>query len=363
MYSLFSKGEWGNRGGAPTYLNYRYSLKGLRSNLERVVHYNRIYPRAVKPNHFLVRLIHSLNVPMTMDPQRMVDVVSERTEGVGMAMNITSPLNKGRIFHPGVLYGEGSQEILIADSTYFDVREHQDSWEELRPLEFLYHPKTDLGMDLPWGLHNNEESGLSVIRINVPMLAFQYQQWRQREWSFNPENQRTVMQFIASYPLNNLLYSQVDWAILNRIIHTYRGLPCADSQVRKPFQLTDYTDRLQVAVDQMVHDYRTRAFTMEQLLDSIQLLGAPTALERVALPKLLATRQVKWALMMAREPLVRFLVDWNNETGNKKNRAQLIKVRQELIRFHNDNVLRGSVPKKVVPYWEQRFKELIDLTS
>lgn len=363
MYTLFSNEDWGNRGGAPTYQNYLYSLKGLRSNLERVVHYNRIYPRAVKPNHFLVRLIHSLNIPITMSPQRMVDLISERTEGVGMAMNITSPLNKGRVFSPGILYGHGSQEVLIADSANFRAQDHLDSWEELRPIEFLHHPKTDFGMDLPLGLQNNDETGLCVVKINVPMLAFQYQQWRQREWLFNSDNQRTVMQFISSYPLNNSLYSQLDWAIINRITNTYRGLPTSDSMIKKSYQLTDYSDRIQIAVDQMVHDYKSRKFTMEQLLDSIRLVGVPTALERVRLPKILATRQVKWALMLAREPIMRFLVDWNNDTSNAKNRQQINKARQELVRFKNDNVLRGSLPKKALSYWEGQLDELIKLMS
>lgn len=363
MYSLFNKMEWGNRGGAPTYLNYRYSLKGLRSNLERIVHYNRIYPRAVRPNHFLVKLIHSLNIPINMAPQRMVDLIGERTEGVGMAMNITSPLNKGRVFSPGVFYGEGSHEILIADSTPVDVRTALEDWESLRPIEFIYHPKTDLGMDVPHGFQNSEERGLCVVRINVPLLALQYQQWRQREWMYNSENQRTVMQFVASYPLNNLLYSQVDWAIINRVIHTYRGQPCTDSNLRKPFQVTDYTDRLQIAVDQMVHDYRTRKFTMEQLLASIDLIGTSDALSRVALPKLLATRQVKWALILAREPITRFLVDWNIQTGNSKNKAQLNTIRIETQRFLNDNVLRGSVPKRAFAYWNQQLVDLVKLAQ
>ena len=363
MYSLFNKMEWGNWGGAPTYLNYRYSLKGLRSNLERVIHYNRIYPRAVRPNHFLVKLIHSLNIPVSMDPQRMVDLIAERAEGVGMAMNITSPLNKGRIFSPGVFYGEGSQEILIADSTPVDARAVKEEWESLRPIEFVYHPKTDLGMDVPQGFQNSDELGLCVVRINVPLLALQYQQWRQREWMYNSENQRSVMQFVASYPLNNLMYSQVDWAIINRVVNTYRGIGCANSYLRKPFQVTDYTDRLQLAVDQMVHDYRTRKFTMENLLGSIDLIGTPSAMERVALPKLLPTRQVKWALILARTPITRFLVDWNTQTGNRKNKAQLNTIRIETQRFLNDNALRSSVPKRAFEYWNQQLIDLVNLAE
>lgn len=363
MYSLFNNMDWGNRGGTPTYRNYRYVLNGLRSNLERVIYYNRIYPRAVKPNHFLVKLIQSLNIPVHMDPQRMVDLMAERTEGVGMAMNITSPLHKGRVFHPGVFYGSGSQEILIADSTPFSVKDNLESWEELRPIEFLYHPKSDLGMDTPIGHQTTSEDGLSVIRINVPMLAFQYQQWRIREWMFNSDNQRTITQFVSSFPLNNLLYSQLDWALINRTINTYRGLPSTTSAIRKPYTLTDYTDRVQIALDQMTYDFRIRKYSMEQLLNSIDLIGVDTALTRVALPTMLVTQQVKWALVLCREPIARFLVEWNKETGNKKNRLQLNAILLETRRFLNDNTLRGSVPRSSYDHWNTRLQELVELTS
>lgn len=363
MYSLFNNMDWGNRGGTPTYRNYRHVINGLKNNLERIVHYNRIYPVAVKPNHFLVKLIQSLNIPVSMDPQRMVDFMGERAEGVGMAMNITSPLHKGRIFHPGVFYGQGSQEILIIDSTPFNASDNMDNWESLRPVEFLYHPKSDLGMDTPMGFQTTSESGLSVIRINVPMLAFQYQQWRIREWMFNSENQRTITQFISSHPLNNLLYSQIDWALINRAVNTYNNKPSTNSTIRKSFTVTDYTDRVQIAMDQMTYDYRTRKYTMEQLLGSLDLVGVENALLRVALPKMLVTQQVKWALMLCREPITRFLVDWNIETGNNKNRTQLNTILLETRRFLNDNTLRGSVNKVSFEYWNRKLNELVDLTK
>lgn len=359
MYTLFNETIWGSSGATITYPKYEQALKGLRISLERVIKYNREYPRAVNSNHFLVKLLTSLNVPLSMDVNIYRDRVEEVAEGIGMAMNLTSSLFKGKVFSPGVFYGKGSYEIIIAHADDFDITNIETEWEDYRPVTFLAHPKSDLGMDIPNGDQNSGEVGLSVILVNVPMLACQYKMWRMREWSKNNDAQRTKMQFVASYPLVNAIPSQLDIAILNRFQRIYRGDPVGTSLLSKPFGLTDWAPNVDFALDQMAVDFRKRKMTFDQALTFIKGVSNWTMRDAVRIPPMAPTRQVTWALGMARAELIKFLLEWSTENRNDRNKLYANTVQLETSRLLNDSALRTSLPPRAYKAWEDLFEEII----
>lgn len=359
MYTLFNETIWGSSGVTITYPKYEQAVKGLRLNLERVVEYNRKYPRATDSNHFLVKLLTSLNVPLSMDVNIYRDRITEVAEGIGMALNLTSSLFRGRVFSPGVFYGKGSYEIIIAHAEDWDISNIEDEWEDYRPVTFLTHPKTDLDIDLPEGSQNSGETGLSVILVNVPMLACQYKMWREREWAQNSEAQRTKMQFVASYPLTNALHSQLDIAILNRFQNTYAGTPVARSLLTRPFGLTDWYHNVDFALEQMATDFRKRKMSFDQALMWIKGVSNWTLRDAVRIPPMAPTRQVVWALGMARARLTKFLLDWTVETGNDRNKQYANIIQLETSRLLNDSALRGALPVTAYKIWEDLFKEIV----
>lgn len=359
MYTLFNETIWGSSGVTITYPKYEQALKGLRLNLERVVEYNRKYPRATNSNHFLVKLLTSLNVPLGMDVNIYRDRVTEVAEGQGMAMNLTSSLSRGRVFSPGVFYGKGSYEIIIAHSEDWDITNIEEEWEDYRPVTFLTHPKADLDIDLPEGQQNSAETGLTVMLVNVPMLACQYRMWRMREWMINSEAQRTKMQFVASYPLTNSLHSQLDIALLNRFQRIYRGDPVGRSLLTRPFALTDWYRQVDFALDQMAVDFCRRKMSFDQALLWIKGVSNWTMRDAVRIPSMAPTRQVTWALGMARASLVKFLLDWTIENNNDRNKAYANVIKLETSRLLNDSALKGALPPLAYKAWEAIFEEII----
>lgn len=359
MYTLFNEPIWGTAGANITFPKYQRAIQGLRQNLEKVIQYNRTYPRAVDSGHFLVRLLQSLNVPLSMDVNIYRDRVEEVAEGVSMAMKLTSSLYRGRVFSPGVFYGEGSYEIVIAHSEDFDLRGIEDNWEDLCPVTFLTHPKTDLGMDAPLGFQNNGEEGLSIVLVNIPMLAVQYRMWRMREWHQNNEAQRTKMQFVSSYPLTNALHSQLDVALLNRFMSIYRGDPVGLSMIRKPYTMTRWEAELDFSLDQYAEDLAKRKYTFDHFLAVFKGVSSWTLRDAIRIPPMVPTRQVTWALAMSRARVVEFLLDWTVEIGNDRNKGYANDIQLETTRLLNDSALKSSLPNWAYPAWENLFKEII----
>ena len=361
MYSLFNAPVFGGGGPVITFPSYEYALKGIRLDLNKVIKYNRIYPTAVPGNHFLVKLIQNLNLNFTLEPMVYRDRVEETAEAVSMMMNITSSLHKGRMFSPGVFYGKGSNEVIIAHSEDFDLSRLESDWEDYEPIKFLTHPKSDLGIHVPMGHGAVANNNFTVITINIPMLACQYRQWRLRERLLNAEAQRTTTQFVYSYPLTNALRSQLDVALWNRFTTIYNGGLGDDNPEKHSFATTDFTSRTDKAFVAMSVEFHKRKLSFDDALSFIKVVSEPTFREVLRIPAMSPTRQVVWGLVLSRLAVIKFLLTWNATTNNPKNGQYLKTIRLELQRLLNDGALRSSFSAKSAVYLENELYNLLGM--
>ena len=198
MYALFND-RMASSKGTLIFPDYEYVRKGLARELGMVVNYYRRSSQAVESSHFLIRVLQSLNVPLSLDVNIYRDRVEDAAEDLSMALQMTSPLSVGKLFSPGVFYGAGSSEVLVSVSEPVPTSEILQNWETLQPIRWLSHPKSDLGFSIPKGHPTNEEFGVSVITVDIPLLACQYRMWRLREQQFNTDAQKTVAQFVAQF--------------------------------------------------------------------------------------------------------------------------------------------------------------------
>ncbi|MOA31705.1 hypothetical protein D3C78_1528780 [compost metagenome] len=113
------------------------------------------------------------------------------------------------------------------------------------------------------------------------------------------------------------------------------------------------------ALDQMAVDFRKRKMSFDQALMWIKGVSNWTLRDAVRIPSMVPTRQVVWALGMARARLVKFLLDWTVETGNDRNKIYANTIQLETSRLLNDNALRGALPPTAYKVWEDLFKEIV----
>lgn len=326
---------------------FTYIRNGLSTNLVKLVSFYRENPRAVRSDHFLVRLLQSIAVSHQHEPVYYVDLVSDIADELAMSLGMTSPLYPGRVFDPGIFYGRGTSEVLVSATVPFDAVEAAKDWEDLEPIWVLSHPKTDLNMDLPIGRSNGGNGGMAVIAINIPMLALQYRQWRAREQLLRPDNQRSLMQFLCLYPLANMLRSHLDIALFNRLRAHFHGRVPLESIRRPPLHVIRYEDKVDALLSDLVTILKRKNQYFDAVLASIPLVVENNALNRLMLPKLPPTRQVLWALTLARLDTVAFLVQLEAESNMGRNQQSINKIRRGLIQLKNDRVWQQALPREL----------------
>lgn len=329
---------------------------GLKRNLGTTIAYYRRNPQAVRGEHFLVRLLQSITVSQNQQLERYYANVDALALYLANALKMTSSIANGKIFK-GVFYGEGTSEILIAVDTDFDPLWAHKNWENLPSVTVLRHPRSDLAMNLPDGQATGTETGLAVIAINITMLAIQYRAFRLNEMKNAKfeDGQRSIQQFIHMYVLPNMLASQTDVAIFNRIDNLSKGAPLGQSKKRHAFYLPDtYDRRCQQIQEGILGHIETSNLDFVTILRSVPVVTKENLEQALRLPNIAPTMQVEWALTIARLPGLAFLTRVAPMGGKNRNQRELNAIVRMALRYKTANILRNRLPEDL--YWDVQLE-------
>ena len=344
MYQLFQERSL-QPGGGLVIPDFRRVQAGLRLSLEKVIAFRRQNPRSLNASHLLVKLLQSLNVPLSLDTKVYDDKVRELALNLGMALKLTSALSHGRVFSPGIFYGEHVTEAIIANIDPYDMSQLDGmKWRDLCPIRVLYHPKTDLNLDVPDGRFPSLEAGMAVITVNIPMLASQYRKWRQYQSKVSDESPRSIMQFLQEIPLPNMLYSHLDVAVMNRMIGRYFDIEMQAPRGHHSFFLTDWTTDLDRVLDRFIEHTQDRKLDFDTQISQIPAIAAEDFHDVLSLPDLAFSQQIQWAVVIARLPIVVFLVHLNRTSGNQRNQQYLNYLRRYLRQMDLSRIMRSALP-------------------
>lgn len=312
-----------SHGGGLRLPEFIYPHKGLLRSYEKVRNYYRANPRYLNGSHFLIKLLHSLNVPLTMDTRTYNDHVIDRTFDLAMSLQMTSALYRGRVKSPGVFYGHGVDECLIASVDEFDLDSLETHWQDLAPIRVLSHPKTDLNFPPLLGKYHTLEEGAAVLVINVPMLAGQYRQWRLEDLANHTDQPRSIMQFLTTYPLVNLLESHMDIVLYNRTVCIDEDLPLPEIRNPNPFYLPDYSKEVDATLKHFLELIDVRRLDFDMILSRLPQVFCEDFHERIAFPDMAYSQQLQWALVLVRMPILAFLMQFNTMATKSRNRLYL----------------------------------------
>lgn len=366
MYTLFDSIPTTGRGAIkfPEFLYVKGEIR--RQQAEIVGHYHDNV-KSVDSSHFLVKMLDTLNVSLSREAQNYVDVVSDQVPRIASAFQFSSPTSQGKVHNPGYLYGKHCNEIYVLTEEYFDLSLAHEHWRELTPIRVLRHDYSDLAMPILTKPYPNSKDSIAVIAINLPMLAFQYKRWFEEERSLRQEGEnstdvvmadsaRTKGMFVAMYPIPNMVYSHYDIAVFNRLKAILFEEEVEDVKNPHPFHVTDISRKLDRILDKQSQVLKQRRLPFQDILLSVAMVNSATLHETMALPEMPITRQVKWPLIMARLPIMKFLVRLNDESRNKQNQNYINRIRISLKQIRNDRILASSLPRELL----DEVNDLID---
>lgn len=350
-------------GGVLRFPQWNYVRDGMRRNVATAVQYYQSNPTAVASQNFLVRLLHSITVPQTLPTERYFDNVDAIALNTSMALKMTSAIYKGQVFN-GEFYGQGSQEILIAHDEWFDPESAHRHWTRLQPIRVLRSPHTNLGYNIPDGKRSGSETGVSVIAINVTMLCMQYRAFRMVEQRIAEENggdsQRSIYQFLRMYPLTNMLISQTDLVVFNRLHARLVGAPIGESSRRHSFYLPDYSLKLNEVQDRILQGLEKSGRNFYDTMRTVPLVFNETLADQMLWPDVAPTRQVVWGMVMGRIPLMDFLFKSAKGGPRIRNKAEYNQLVRQVRAYRSESLFKSMLSGDLL---EDTLDELHELLN
>lgn len=345
MHTLFNTPPSSQRGVAMV-ASYANLQRRLRSNVYTVINHCRESFYAVRSNHLLVTLLQTLGVPPTLPVFEYHDRVVTRAPEAAKALGIGSALWRTDTVANGHFYGRGTEEVLIAVEERFSLFNVESTWRDLVPVKVLRHERTSLSINQLDGRESDAEYGLAVIQIDVVKLAHQYRCWYQEQLRAEVDFLQTPMQFVSQYPLPAMLMSHLDLAMFNRCYALSQGRPTEGFSSSWPFYLNDYSNQVDAYLRERLDTLKRSALDYSTLMSQLELVFAPTLREMVVLPRVAQTRQITWALALARLPVIKLLVWLDHHGGGNRNRNDNSTIRKGVREMHNDGDLRAALSGK-----------------
>jgi hypothetical protein len=360
MYSLFQ--SLGSRAyGHIQFPYFDYLARSYQAEIAKVKAYYRTRPRRVGNTHLLVRLLNSLTVPSYYETESYVSATTARAPYLARALKLTTEISQGELFS-GEFYGAGSTEIILSTDEYFDPFEAEKDWTDLTPVQPLLHPRGDLSLVPPYGEATSEGSGLSVIAINLPMLALQYRSYLKTLKLQNPDDPDYLnpAYFVHRYVLPNMLPRHVDLTLFNRYARLYSNQPVGKALIDLPFAIHDYGDRIDTIFRQYLLIAPTKKLFYEQFLDTLPGISVPTLHSALLMPEVAPTRQIHWALMLARLSVMETLILSLGVNSLVQNRSEINALQRTLRQLKRENIYSSQLPE---PYRTQTYAQIDRLLS
>lgn len=341
-----------------------YLREQLLKSLTTFTGYYKDNTTAVKSDHLLVRLLQSITVSQSLGLTNYYSAVDAIDTRLSMSFDFTSSRNKGKLFN-NVFYGPNSNEVIISVDVPFSTIYADANWRNVSAVRVLRHDRSGMAMN-PLRGDDKYPNEISVLSINIPLLAIQYRAFRNYERSTkldSDDSMRSAMQFVAMYVLPNMLASHLDLVILNRFHNLLLDKPNDAFTNHNPFYLTDFSNRVDTVLSELVNRFTTTKNRFEVVLKSIPTVSMDTAFDVMKVPSILPTRQVTWALVLSRLKTLESLFTISDISGSSENQSNMNKIIRHALFYRSDKSMSYGLTPSIYLDVQKSIDRLVSLAK
>ncbi len=346
MFALLTERALGQR-GAITIPGIQFLKRGIDVDIEKTLRYYRTYPTMVLNDHLLVTILNSIQIRLDLPYNEFVDRVYDQSQQLSAAMKLTSPIWRGGVRTKSTFYNNTVLEIITTLSYDIDLDVAVKEWLNLQPVKVCRHPFTDLSMAIPNGKYPYpSDKGVAVVNVDIPMLALMYRRWYEEESKVKDGSDAmpTVTSFISMFVLPNMLFTHFDLAVFNRMDYIQRRIqPDAFRRVH-PFVLIDYTRFMDAWIKELLKVLVDSTLDIPMTMVQTPLFFHRDLFRLFKLPDYVQTRQIDWAILVAKIPLIRFLLNLDDAAGGRWNKHLKNLLMIDLRDLYSDKIYFNGLP-------------------
>lgn len=329
---------------------FDYLTKQTAMEVDKVVEYygRNVYNADVSTRLF--KILTELKQYVHLDPATLFRLIRRETTRMCMAYNIVSPTSEGSVVSMGEMYNRNIAELFISVEYPIDVDKALKTITHMKPVRVISHDFSDFSYGLADGRYVCQEKGLAVFTIDLAVLALQYQHWWNNQRFVKDRNYYLpTSHFIARYIWTGLLVTHMDCVVFNRLVNHIKNNPNQVSRNSQSFYLTDYGDRFAYGFEQLTNQWKKVPSDWLTRLNSIPSIAYGSYWQSIAMPDVAPTRQVKWALVLAKLKTLEFLLLTDQYHGNSgMNSSDRRSLEMDIRLVFNDKALEMYLPESLI---------------
>lgn len=268
MYSLLAKQPFRGTHISSRFIQAKFKFQESISQVQDYYNNNAMF---LNNNHLLVRLVSGLFFDMEGSVETTYKVIDSRKDRICSGLGITTDVNHGKLFDK-TFYTDNCAIVSCSFSNIF----HLPHWKHIRAVRVLTHPHVSLRLNLPHVLKSVDKDDYSVVGIDVPLLAIQFQQWLLIEQQKPLIEREGVAHFVHRWVLPGMLNEQVDIAIRNRMCQKFMGVEREEPKYKIPFYVQHYDNEIDNALDDIVEYINTADRTLYEVMNIIPMVSNDT---------------------------------------------------------------------------------------
>ena len=333
---------------------WSYVQENFNRNIDKTVNYYQFAQLPIRAGHILARLIATINVPKNLPLERYYDNVESVAIEQASILGYATPLKFGRLFS-GMFYDVESPEYIIAVDDFFNIEETAKNWRQARPLYPILHPKSDLNVQFCNAKHYSNETGLSVLVLNVPMLMVQYRAYLKEVYSKGYMGMRgNLYNFLGGFVIPNMMRQHMDLCLFNRIILRHDAPevePDNKPLLKHAFNLPNMNEFVDTNIDVILKNLKQVPGRFELLLKAIPSFSGESIYKSLLVPDVMPTKQIEWLMSVSRLKYLDFLMRLSGNHVETKNQLTINQCARNLrlydtlleIRDHLPGTLYGEI--------------------
>ena len=316
MFRLFTNNRDTNRYPINKYSKFDYLERRLYNNLLIVKDYYRNKERAIENTNMISRLINSLVPSVDLPILEYLKIVETNGKFLARQFGITSNIGRGKVFN-SIFYGENSTELFLYTENDFDIFSLKNKWEELTPIKVIHTNNVDLDFYVPFNDRININELLVVMEIDITILLLQYRYWVKDR--VNKGMSTNVNVFLARVVTPNMLDNMLDLTIYNRFVRANDNTLFDTSFLDHPFDVTDYTHRLDKVLVNVYKDMVDSPLHFIQAYKTIPTVVNVDMLAALTISHKYYTKQSSWLLWVSRMTYYTDMISILGKPGIKNN--------------------------------------------
>lgn len=303
------------------------------------------------PNeHLMVQILRHLEFSTDTPFEKVVETVYARAPYIAKHFNLTSLISYGK-GHKNVFYSSPNNDVVdfVFSNSVHDIDPFSDdlSWLEFSPFQVIHHPCTDSSLYPNWGANRSKWQGYSVVHVDIPLLALQYNKFMHEMLFLDPEFAFNPNKFLVTRALPKMYRSHIDYLLVNRFSVREGLIPEVESRSFLPIALPSFENLVKSNTEEVYKKLINKAWTYSQSLETIPSAFMQNGKESLKLPLVVATRNTNWFQFLSRMPVIEMLISIQGRKGRDANNPYLKQFLVEGTAFVNSREHNSIEPKAV----------------